>query len=69
VEERGTVSVDLNQTSARLLASLCVALGTEDAAGVLSRALGLLDLCVRTKDQGGRVCFVNARGEQAEVVF
>ena len=65
----GTVSVELNNTAAQLLASLCIALGTDDPAGVLSRALGLLDLAVRSKDRGGSLCFVNQRGEQAEVVF
>jgi hypothetical protein len=69
MDERGTIPVDLNQTTARLLASLCAALDTEDAGGVISRALGLLDLCVRTRAQGGRLCFVNARGETSEVVY
>ena len=65
----GTVAVELNNTSAQLLASLCIELGTDDPQGVLSRALGLLDLAVRTRRRGGRLCFVNDRGEQAEVVF
>jgi len=65
----GTVSVELNHTAANLLASLCVRLSTEDSTGVLSRALGLLDLGVRTKEQGGRLCFVNERGETSDVVF
>lgn len=65
----GTVSIELNNTAAQLLARLCVELGTEDAAGVLSRALGLLDLCQRTKRQGGRLCFVNEHGDTADVVF
>ena len=65
----GTVSVELNNTAAQLLASLCVELGTDDPQGVLSRALGLLDLAARTARRGGRLCFVNDRGEQSEVVF
>jgi hypothetical protein len=65
----GGVQVELNNTAAQLLASLCVELGTDDAVGVLSRALGVLDLCLRSKRQGGRVCVVNARGEAADVVF
>ena len=65
----GTVSVELNNTAAQLLASLCVELGTDDATGVISRALGLLDLSVRSKQQGQRLCFVNAQGEAADVVF
>ena len=62
----GTVSVELNRnTAAQLLARLCVELGTEDATvtGVLSRSLGLLDLAQQTKRRGGRLCFVNERGE------
>ena len=65
----GSVSVELNNTAAQLLASLCVELGTDDATGVLSRALGVLDLCVRSQRVGSRVCLVNARGEAADVVF
>ena len=65
----GTVSIELNNTAAQLLASLCIELGTDDAQGVLSRALGLLDLAARTARRGGRLCFVNQRGEQSEVVF
>ena len=38
----GTVSVELNNTLAELLAKLCIELDTEDYTGVLSRALGLL---------------------------
>jgi hypothetical protein len=65
----GSVQVELNNTAAQLLASLCVELGTDDATGVISRALGILDLCVRSKQRGTRVCLVNARGEAADVVF
>ena len=64
----GTVSVELNHTLAELLARLCVELETEDATGVLSRALGLLEMVQRTKRQGGRLCFINERGEIADVV-
>jgi hypothetical protein len=35
----------------------------------MSRALGLLELAQRTKRQGGRLCFINERGEAADVVF
>ena len=65
----GTVSIELNNTAAQLLASLCVELGSDDPQGVLSRALGLLDLAVRTGRRGGRLCFINDRGEQSEVVY
>jgi pimeloyl-CoA synthetase len=65
----GTVSVELNNTLAELLAKLCVELGTDDATGVLSRALGLLEMVQHTKRRGGRLCFVNERGDLADVVF
>jgi hypothetical protein len=64
---KGTVTVELNHTLAELLARLCVELDTEDAIGVLSRAVGLFDLVMRTRRQGGRLCFVNERGEAADV--
>jgi hypothetical protein len=66
---QGTVTVELNNTLAQLLARLCVELGSDDATGVMSRALGLLEMAQRTKRQGGRLCFVNERGETSDVVF
>ena len=65
----GPVTVELNATLAQLLAKLCVELDTEDYTGVMSRALGLLEMAQRTKRQGGRLCFVNERGDAADVVF
>ena len=65
----GTVQVELNHTLAELLAKLCIELDTEDYTGVISRALGLLGMVQRTKRQGGRLMFVNERGESADVVF
>ena len=65
----GSVSVELNNTAAQLLAKLCVELGTDDAAGVLSRALGVMEMALRAKRQGGSLCFINERGEQSDVVF
>ena len=65
----GTVQVELNHTLAELLARLCVELETDDATGVMSRALGLLEMVQRTKRQGGRLMFVNERGDAADVVF
>ena len=65
----GGVTVELNHTLAELLARLCVELETEDATGVLSRALGLLEMVQRTKRQGGRLCFVTEHGNVADVVF
>ena len=65
----GPVPLELNRTLAELLARLCVELETEDAVGVVSRAVGLLEMVQRTKRQGGRLCFVNERGEISDVVF
>lgn len=65
----GSVTLELNHTLAELLARLCVELDTEDVTGVVSRALGLLDLVQHTKRHGGRLCFLNDRGEVADVVF
>ena len=65
----GPVMIELNHTLAELLARLCVELSTDDATGVMSRALGLLEMVQRTKRQGGRLVFINERGEMADVVF
>ena len=65
----GTVAIELNHTLAELLARLCVELETEDATGVVSRALGLLEMVQHTKRHGGRLCFINERGDVADVVF
>jgi hypothetical protein len=66
---KGPVTVELNHTLAELLARLCVELEADDPTGVMSRALGLLEMVQRTKRQGGRLCFINERGEMADVVF
>jgi hypothetical protein len=66
---KGLVTVELNHTLAELLARLCVELETDDPVGVMSRALGLLDMVQHTKRQGGRLVFQNTRGELADVVF
>jgi hypothetical protein len=63
----GPVQIELNHTLAELLARLCVELGTDDPGDVMSRALGLLEMVQRTKRHGGRLCFVNERGEMADV--
>jgi len=65
----GTVTVELNHTLAELLARLCVELETDDVTGVMSRALGLLEMVQHTKRHGGRLCFINQRGDVADVVF
>jgi hypothetical protein len=61
------VTIELNATLAQLLAKLCVEMETENYADVLSRALGLLDMVQRTRRHGGRLCFINERGEMADV--
>ena len=61
------MTIELNQTLAELIAKLCVELGTEDPADVMSRALGLLEMVQRTKRIGGRLCFINERGEIGDV--
>jgi hypothetical protein len=82
---KGPVTVELNHTLAELLARLCVELSTstststdtagggggggDDPTGVLSRALGLLEMAQRTRRHGGRLVFINERGEMADVVF
>jgi len=63
----GPITVELNHTLAELLAKLCVELETDDPQDVMSRALGLLEMVQHTKRQGGRLCFVNARGDVADV--
>jgi hypothetical protein len=63
----GPVTIELNNTLAQLLAKLCIELETEDYADVLSRALGLLEMVQRTKRHGGRLCFINERGETADI--
>jgi hypothetical protein len=63
------VDLRLNHTAAQLLARLCVETGTDDPSGLVVRALGLFELAQRTRRQGGRLLFVNERGEQAEVAF
>ena len=63
----GPVTIELNSTLAQLLAKLCAEMETENYADVLSRALGLLDMVQRTRRHGGRLCFVNERGEIADV--
>jgi pimeloyl-CoA synthetase len=65
----GTVTVELNNTAAQLLAKLCVELSTDDATGVISRALGLMEMSLRAKRRGARLCFVSERGELSDVVL
>jgi hypothetical protein len=66
---KGPVTIELNHTLAELLARLCVELETDDPADVVSRALGLLDMIQRTKKHGGRLCFINERGDAADVAL
>ena len=63
------VSLILNHTAAQLLARLCAETGTDDPSGLVVRALGLFEMAQRQKRGGGRLVFVNERGEEAEVAF
>ena len=63
------VSLTLNHTAAQLLARLCAETGTDDPSGLVIRALGLFEMAQRQKRGGGRLVFVNERGEEAEVAF
>jgi hypothetical protein len=65
----GPVDVRLNGTAAQLLARLCVETQTDDPSGLVVRALGLFEVAMRTRRQGGRLVFVNERGEESEVAF
>ena len=65
----GKVSLELNNTAGQLLARLCVETGTDDPSGLVVRALGLLEMAQRQKRQGGRLVFVNERGEASDVIF
>jgi hypothetical protein len=65
----GSVQVPLNATAAQLLAKLAADLGTDDAAGVLSRALGLLDMALHAKRTGKRLVLIDDEHNSAiEVV-
>jgi len=66
---RPGVDVRLNGKLAELLARMCVDLGTDDATGVISRALGLMDLALRCKQKGQRVCVVDGEGNATAVTF
>jgi hypothetical protein len=63
------VDVRLNGTAARLLAHLCAETGTDDPSGLIVRALGLFEVAMRTRRHGGRLVFVNERGDESEVAF
>ena len=68
-QRRPGVDVRLNGKLAELLARMCVDLGTDDVNGVVSRALGLLDLALRCKQKGQRVCVVDGEGNATAVTF
>lgn len=64
------VQVQLGGTTGLLLLRLMQELGTEDGGGVLSRALGLLDLALRARRDGRDLCFIDpATGQKSDVVF
>jgi hypothetical protein len=65
----GPVQVPLNATAAQLLAKLAGDLETDDPAGVLSRALGLLDLALHARRSGRRlVLFDPVSAEMTDVL-
>ncbi len=63
------IQLTLNPTAAQLLAKLCVETGTDDPSGLVIRALGLFEMAMRTRRQGGRLLFVNEHGHESEVAF
>jgi hypothetical protein len=65
----GPIDVRLNATAARLLVQLAQEMGEENPSAVVVRALGLLEMAHRTRRRGGKLVFVNERGESAEVAF
>ena len=64
----GPVQIKLNATAAQLLAKLCADLGTDDATGLLSRALGLFDLVQHGKRSGKRLVLVDDQGHMTDVM-
>lgn len=66
---KSPVTIELNATLAELLARICAAQDTDDYLAVLSKALGLYDLALTARRRGDALCFVNQRGEAAEVVL
>ena len=60
------MTVSIGGTSGLLLVRLMHELGTEDGGGVISRALGLLDLALAADREGKEVCFVDPKTRDAE---
>ncbi|MFO0573466.1 MAG: hypothetical protein U1A78_05680 [Polyangia bacterium] len=64
------VTVQINGTAALLLLRLMEQLGTEDGGGVISRALGLLELAVRARREGRALCLIDRKtGASSDVAF
>jgi hypothetical protein len=63
------VTLTLNNTAAQLLARLCAETQTDDPSGLVIRALGLFEMAMRTRRQGGHLIFVNENGHESEVAF
>ncbi len=63
------VQVTLNATAAQMLARLAVEMNTEDVAGLVVRALGLLEMAHSARKRGSRLVLVNAGGEQSDVAY
>jgi hypothetical protein len=62
------VEVPLNATAAQLLVKLCADLGTDEPAGVIARALGLLELALSARRGGRRLAIVDASGHMTDVL-
>lgn len=69
-ERPAPVDVRIGGTAARLLVSLMEQLQTEDGGGVITRALGLLDLALAARRQGKSLCLVDGKtGDSQEIAF
>ena len=66
----GPVNLTISGTSALLLTRLCETVGSDDGGAVLMQALGLLDLALKAKREGKRLCFVDPQsGQVSEVAY
>lgn len=69
-ERPAPVQVQVGGTAGLLLLRLMQELKTEDGGGVISRALGLLDLALRARRHGQKLCLIDpATGHRSEVAF
>ena len=64
------VTVQINGTTGLLLIRLMEQLATDDGGGVISRALGLLDLAVQARRDGRALRLVDKKtGASSDVAF